>query len=341
MSKDESEKLKLYKYAGGDLGLLYRYFYNPVACWLVEWVPRWVAPNVLTFLGWMCTVVPCVYLFGWEGSDFSSPTPPWFSYMSGVCYLVYRVLDEMDGKQARRTGNSSPLGLLFDHGCDAFTCGLQCLMYAKCAMVGEGPIVLVAVLLAQLPFYFATLEEFYTGALYLPIGNGITDGSLFLIALSFLIGALGSQPFTTQLSLFGLSVQASHLGFYLLCCSQIPFCLKNLHEILQAFFTPINTDEHYREPVNFLALFHQISSYLGITVVYFVFAKHSGADLTTNAPLLLSLQFSWIQVHQAMNVMLAHMTRSQFNPFNRLYIFHIFSITAILAAHHLFDVPQH
>jgi ethanolaminephosphotransferase len=25
----------------------------------------------------------------------------------------------MDGKQARRTGSSSPLGLLFDHGCDA------------------------------------------------------------------------------------------------------------------------------------------------------------------------------------------------------------------------------
>lgn len=25
----------------------------------------------------------------------------------------------MDGKQARRTGSSSPLGQLFDHGCDA------------------------------------------------------------------------------------------------------------------------------------------------------------------------------------------------------------------------------
>jgi len=27
----------------------------------------------------------------------------------------------MDGKQARKTGNSSPLGMLFDHGCDALT----------------------------------------------------------------------------------------------------------------------------------------------------------------------------------------------------------------------------
>jgi phosphatidylglycerophosphate synthase len=34
------------------------------------------------------------------------------------------MLDEMDGKQARKTGNSSPLGLLFDHGCDSFTTAL-------------------------------------------------------------------------------------------------------------------------------------------------------------------------------------------------------------------------
>jgi ethanolaminephosphotransferase len=27
----------------------------------------------------------------------------------------------MDGKQARRTKTSSPLGMMFDHGCDALT----------------------------------------------------------------------------------------------------------------------------------------------------------------------------------------------------------------------------
>jgi ethanolaminephosphotransferase len=28
-------------------------------------------------------------------------------------------LDNCDGKQARKTGNSTPLGMLFDHGCDS------------------------------------------------------------------------------------------------------------------------------------------------------------------------------------------------------------------------------
>lgn len=32
-----------------------------------------------------------------------------------------QTLDAIDGKQARRTNTSSPLGQLFDHGCDSFS----------------------------------------------------------------------------------------------------------------------------------------------------------------------------------------------------------------------------
>ena len=49
--------------------------------------------------------------------------PSWFFILNAFCYFMYRMFDELDGKQARKTGNSSPLGLLFDHGCDAFSIG--------------------------------------------------------------------------------------------------------------------------------------------------------------------------------------------------------------------------
>ena len=55
---------------------------------------------------------------------FISRTNNYFFYFSAFSYFMYRMLDELDGKQARRTGNSSPLGLLFDHGCDSFSVGL-------------------------------------------------------------------------------------------------------------------------------------------------------------------------------------------------------------------------
>ena len=42
--------------------------------------------------------------------------PWWVYFLNGFTGLVYLHLDCVDGKQARRTKSSSPLGQLFDHG---------------------------------------------------------------------------------------------------------------------------------------------------------------------------------------------------------------------------------
>jgi len=107
---------------------LYKYFYNPLANKLVTFLPETVAPNTLTVLGFLFTIVPFIVMFSISGASFYSEIPSWFCYVHAVTYFLYRLLDEMDGKQARRTGNSSPLGLLFDHGCDCFAVGLQNIM---------------------------------------------------------------------------------------------------------------------------------------------------------------------------------------------------------------------
>ena len=41
----------------------------------------------------------------------------------GLGLFIYQTLDAIDGKQARRTGNSNALGELFDHGCDSLSTG--------------------------------------------------------------------------------------------------------------------------------------------------------------------------------------------------------------------------
>ena len=43
ISEEGAEGLKRYKYAGGDTGILYRYFYNPVALKLVSFLPETLA----------------------------------------------------------------------------------------------------------------------------------------------------------------------------------------------------------------------------------------------------------------------------------------------------------
>ena len=139
--------------------------------------------------------MPFLLLFGLAGWDFDGPVPAWWCFLEAASYLIYRMLDEMDGKQARRTGNSSPLGLLFDHGCDSFTTSLITLIIMKVMQLGNGGLVMLTLLASTQAFYFSTLEEYYTGGLYLGIGNGVTDGSALIIGLFIYCGIYGNESF--------------------------------------------------------------------------------------------------------------------------------------------------
>ena len=49
--------------------------------------------------------------------------PGWTLVTAAVGLFIYQALDAIDGKQARRTGSATPLGELFDHGCDSLSTG--------------------------------------------------------------------------------------------------------------------------------------------------------------------------------------------------------------------------
>ena len=91
----------------------------------------------------------------------------------------------MDGKQARKTGNSTPLGMLFDHGCDAFTVGFIVLMGSKVIVIDDPNLNFIYIFTVVFAFYTATLEEYYIGGLHLPPLNGVSDGSV-VVYLTFI-----------------------------------------------------------------------------------------------------------------------------------------------------------
>lgn len=62
--------------------------------------------------------------------------PTWVYVFGAFTIWFYQTMDAVDGKQARRTGTSGPLGQLFDHGCDAVTCTLACSIYFQATMMG-------------------------------------------------------------------------------------------------------------------------------------------------------------------------------------------------------------
>lgn len=55
--------------------------------------------------------------------SFASKAPCLVTLWCAIGLFIYQTLDAIDGKQARRTNSSSPLGELFDHGCDSLSTG--------------------------------------------------------------------------------------------------------------------------------------------------------------------------------------------------------------------------
>ena len=155
--------------------------------------PSLHSPNAITVLGLLpafaCTVWAAYLAPGFLGQ----PVPSTLALMTGCAMFFYSTMDNMDGKQARRVGASSALGLLIDHGCDAVNAALiSWLAVAVVAGAQAGTWqLLVWWLVPNVPFLFATWEEFHTGRFVLPIVNGPNEGLLTVITALFATAAWG------------------------------------------------------------------------------------------------------------------------------------------------------
>ena len=184
LSESAQEALRTYRYSGQDCSLVYRFLLSPLAAAMVDYfVPRIMAPNTVTFLGLLAPAL--VYSLGHVLSPSlgCDAVPRSFYLLSAVSLFFYQTMDNMDGKQARRTSSSSALGMMFDHGCDALNTFFSGLNFALTICTGPEPrLVLVVLAIPAVPFFTGTWEEYYTGSMILPIVNGPTEGILIAVA---------------------------------------------------------------------------------------------------------------------------------------------------------------
>ncbi len=62
-----------------------------------------MAPNLITLIAFVIVLIShCVFMF-WGEDQFGKPLPPWKCVLMCVTIFLYQHLDNMDGKQARRT----------------------------------------------------------------------------------------------------------------------------------------------------------------------------------------------------------------------------------------------
>ena len=147
----------------------------------------------LTLMSFSFNVIPHLIIIAVYGNEMEGPIDRWASIMCGIAYFIYTTLDNMDGKQARRTGSGSPMGMMFDHGLDSTTAVVVMYQLGRIHNMGGGLLLLIFIMMSSLSFYYFTLEEYYLGKLTLPMFSGPDDTSVAISAVCFLTAYLGSD----------------------------------------------------------------------------------------------------------------------------------------------------
>jgi len=137
--------------------------------------------------------------------------PRWVYINAAVDLFLYQTLDALDGKQARRTGTSSPLGELFDHGCDAVTTVLVVLTAASTIQMGADTLLYIFVIACLLAFYLKQWEELHTGTMKLGYAN-VTEAQLTTITVFLITAYYGGDLWLNETSIFGWTVPYRYLA---------------------------------------------------------------------------------------------------------------------------------
>ena len=222
-----------YQYKGNDYSIYYKYVISPICNKVTNCLPRWLLPNTITVMGWVLNLfsfILTVYYGGWKGCDYF---PPWVCYLCSINYSLYIYLDAVDGKQARRIGASTPLGVLFDHGCDACTCFFITLTAGSLFYYDNIYQYLLVFIPLSFTFFLNFIEEYYTGALDLPIINGVEEGSIYVSAIMFLSGYYGSSFYNTKFNIFNYDLKISELNGIAVFIGAMLHCLNCFYGIIK------------------------------------------------------------------------------------------------------------
>lgn len=265
---------------------------------------------MVTLLGFFF-IIGNVILLELVDPDLIGPKHAWVCYSYAFGVWAYSTMDNIDGKQARRTGTSSGLGELFDHGIDSLNCTLASLLMTSAVGLGPTRLGAFTAIVPTLPMFFSTWETYHTHTLYLGYFNGPTEGLIIASAIMTASGYYGQQTWREPLAnVFGFSDVLGNInlidvwvafclaGFFI---AHLPGCIYNVYTTRRAqglSFAP--TMAGWTPMLIFCA---SLIAWLG--------SPYSNL-LRDNHLCLLCLTLSFVFGRMTTKIILAHLTRQPF-----------------------------
>ncbi|PRP88353.1 CDP-alcohol phosphatidyltransferase [Planoprotostelium fungivorum] len=188
-----------YAYSGVDnsilANLIVRHWWN----WLIDnVVPVWIAPNMLTLMGLIC-VICCTLLINVVDIE-TGQNPGWVFFTQGILVFAYQTFDNLDGKQARKTGSSSALGEAFDHGADSLAIHMWSIFLGNALQLNGSDTLLLFNLLLSV-FFLAHWENYFVKQFVLRELSNPTETQLLTVLCLWVTAYTGTDMWKQEADL--------------------------------------------------------------------------------------------------------------------------------------------
>ncbi len=296
LTETELNTLRNWKYKVEDhsfISRLLQSFWN----YQIEFFPSYVHPNLISLAGFFCVLYAFTLTMRFEAS---------LRLAVAVVALtnIYTNLDALDGKQARRTKSSSPIGELFDHALDNVSMVMSILSLLHLYQCEERFITLSWIFALSVAFLSFHLEA-YLAPNHLLVFGALTAQNEAMVVYSLII----LYPYVKEL--FPIISLPANIEYA--CQHYMPYAVLYaagmylVIKLVQAF----KRWHRVRAEVAF-SEHHELYSIVGLTLTYLirVFGQLASDDSTT----LGYLCEGFILSIPTTEIILCKMSGKHFNP---------------------------
>ncbi|XP_076678100.1 choline/ethanolaminephosphotransferase 1 bbc isoform X7 [Andrena cerasifolii] len=271
--------------------------------WLVSKVPLWLAPNLITILGLIVNIVTTLILV-YYSPDAKVETPRWACFLCALGLFIYQSLDAIDGKQARRTGTSTPLGELFDHGCDSISTVFVALSACIAVQLGYYPTwMFFQCFCAMTLFYCAHWQTYVSGSLRFGKVD-VTEAQFTIIAIHLISAIFGPKVWMMEMPVLGVGTVSNYVA--------VLFYAGYIHVFLE--FCKVFESGGIGKNGSTIAgtsVLSPIIPFSFVVVPAFIIYRKSAEHVYENHPALYILAFGMVAAKVTNRLVVAHMTKNE------------------------------
>lgn len=301
LSPQQLKRLSEHKYSCSGASFLDP-FMQPFWNWVTSKCPLWLAPNLMTLSGLFVNIVTSLILV-WYSPTATQEVPRWAFLLCALGLFVYQTLDACDGKQARRTGTSSPLGELFDHGCDSISTVFVALAVCIAVKLGSYPAwMFFQCFVAITLFYCAHWQTYVSGTLRFGKFD-VTEAQFAVIMIHLISAIFGPDIWATKLPLFNMELRLVPVSAAL--SVSLIMCYTDVAVILSG-----GVGKNGSTVAGTSVLSPSIPIALVVVPAFIIYQKSTGG-IYEHHPCLYIIAFGMVAAKVTNRLVVAHMCRSE------------------------------